>query len=129
RICSIGPPQRCVHPKPGRHDQRLTESGCVCHAVRAPRSNVTLAQATHAGSGAWNRGSIRTVPVNQSVGPLFDGCDPLLFISIFFLSTLDYQRSTSLFNSIFETSFRFFSFQHLTALTPQHLNSLLISIL
>jgi hypothetical protein len=43
---------------------------------------VTLAQAARAGSAAWNRGSMRTVPVNQSAGPLPDGRDPILFISI-----------------------------------------------
>ena len=30
-------------------------SGCVCHAVRAPGSNVTLAPATRAGGGAQRR--------------------------------------------------------------------------
>src|SRR5438309_4650821 len=81
RISSIGPPQRCAQPRPDV-TINVWPNGCVCHAVRAPGSNVTLAQATRAGSGAWNRGSIRTVPVNQSVGPSFDGCDPLLLISI-----------------------------------------------
>src|SRR5262249_57006784 len=37
-------------------------SGWVCHAVRAPGSNVTLAPSARAGAGAWNKGSIRTVP-------------------------------------------------------------------
>src|SRR6266446_2080528 len=60
RISSIGPPQRCAHPS----------------------SDVTLAAATRAGSGAWNSGSMRTVPVNQSAGPLFEGCDPHFLISI-----------------------------------------------
>ena len=58
-------------------------SGCVCHAVRAPGSNMTLAPRTRAGSGASNSGSMRTLPVNQSAGPLPDGCEPGLFISIF----------------------------------------------
>jgi hypothetical protein len=63
--------------------------------VRAPGSKVTLAPVTRAGSGAWNSGSIRTVPVNQSAGPLFELCDPALFISILLsqLSTLNYQLS------------------------------------
>src|SRR6266478_7363079 len=81
RISSIGPPSRWVHPKPDV-TIRVWPSGWVCQAVRAPGSNVTLAPATRAGSGAWNRGSIRTVPVNQSAGPLFDGCDPHFLISI-----------------------------------------------
>src|ERR1043166_6924238 len=82
RISSITPPSPCAHPKP-----ELTISvwpnGCVCHAVRAPGSNVTLAPRTRAGSGASNNGLIRTVPVKYSAGPLFEGCDPLLLISIF----------------------------------------------
>src|SRR6266568_6398964 len=56
--------------------------GCVCQAVRAPGSNVTLAPRTQAGSGASNNGSIRTVPVKYSAGPVFDGCDPRLLISM-----------------------------------------------
>src|SRR5205807_8898936 len=91
RISSIGPPSRCAQP---RLDVTINvwPNGCVCQAVRAPGSNVTLAPATHAGSGAWNRGSIRTVPVNQSAGPLFDGCEPLLFISIMIPSLCFWTR-------------------------------------
>ena len=54
----------------------------MCHAVRAPGSNVTLAPVARAGRGASNSGSIRTVPVNHSAGPLADGCEPLLLISM-----------------------------------------------
>jgi hypothetical protein len=56
----------------------------VCHAVREPGSKVTLAPETRAGAGAWNKGSMRTVPVNQSAGPLLDGCEPGLLISIYY---------------------------------------------
>src|SRR5207302_4236601 len=73
--------QRCAHPSP-EVTINVWPNGCACQAVRAPGSNVTLAPATRAGSDAWNNGSIRTVPVNQSAGPLFDGCEPLLLISI-----------------------------------------------
>src|SRR5213595_2208556 len=82
RISSIGPPQRCARPEPAV-TIRVWPSGCVCQAVRAPGSNVTLAPRTRAGSGASNSGSIRTLPVNQSAGPLLEGCEPLLLISIF----------------------------------------------
>ena len=58
-------------------------NGCVCQAVRAPRSKVTLAPRTRPGSGASNSGSMRTVPVNQSAGPLVDASDPTLLISMF----------------------------------------------
>jgi hypothetical protein len=57
-------------------------NGCVCQAVRAPGSKVTLALAPRAGAFASNSGSMRTVPVNQSAGPLTEACDPILLISI-----------------------------------------------
>src|SRR5450432_2367108 len=81
RIPSIGPPSRCARPAPAVTIS-VWPNGWVCQAVRAPGSNVTLAPRTRAGSGASNSGSIRTVPVNQSVGPLLEGCEPLLLISI-----------------------------------------------
>src|SRR5437588_12735121 len=72
RISSIDPPSLCAQPNP---DVTISvwPNGCMCHAVRAPGSNVTLAPRTRAGSGASNSGSIRTLPVNQSAGP-FDDC-------------------------------------------------------
>src|SRR5579872_6432570 len=81
RISSMGPPQRCARPQPAV-TIRVWPSGWECQAVRAPGSNVTLAPRTRAGSGASNRGSIRTLPVKYSAGPLPDGCEPLLLISI-----------------------------------------------
>src|SRR2546427_1520018 len=42
RISSIGPPQRCARPQPAV-TIRVWPSGWVCHAVRAPGSNVTVA--------------------------------------------------------------------------------------
>jgi hypothetical protein len=39
----------------------------------AAYSNVTLAPTARAGACGWNSGSIRTVPVNHSAGPLADG--------------------------------------------------------
>src|SRR5829696_4180031 len=81
RISSIGPPQRWARPTP---DVTISvwPSGWVCHAVRAPGSNVTFAPAARAGTGASNNGSTRTVPVNHSAGPFADGCEPLRLISI-----------------------------------------------
>src|SRR2546421_1419717 len=89
RIFSTGPPQRCARPQPAV-TINVWPSGCVCHAVRAPGSKVTLAPATRAGSGASNNGSIRTLPVNQSAGPSLDNCEPTLLISIpnFYLAAL-----------------------------------------
>ena len=54
----------------GRHDQSLTEG------MRMPRGSCSGLD------GASNNGSIRTVPVNQSVGPLPDGREPTRLISI-----------------------------------------------
>jgi hypothetical protein len=33
--------------------------------------------------GCLEQGSMRTVPVNHSAGPLLEGCDPLLLMFIF----------------------------------------------
>src|SRR5438874_3656323 len=81
RISSLGPPHRCAQPQPAV-TINVWPSGCVCHAVRAPGSKVTLAPATRAGSGGSSSGSIRTVPVNQSAGPLPDGRLPTRLISM-----------------------------------------------
>src|ERR1019366_2730236 len=81
RISSTGPPQRCTLPQPAV-TIRVWPSGWVCHAVRAPGSKVTLAPRTRAGAGGLNSGSTRTVPVKYSAGPLPEGCEPLLLISI-----------------------------------------------
>src|SRR5437899_806989 len=85
-MSSIGPPRRCTRPWPAV-TIRVWPSGWLCHAVRAPGSNVTLAPTTRAGSGASNRGSMRTAPVKYSAGPLPEGCAPLLLMSIFPFST------------------------------------------
>src|SRR6185369_17701812 len=84
RIGSIGPPHRCARPLPAVTIS-VWPSGCVCHAVRAPGSNVTFAPTARAGSGGLNSGSMRTVPVKYSAGPLPEGCDPLRLISIIFI--------------------------------------------
>src|ERR1700742_4255298 len=79
---SIGPPQRCARPEPAVTIS-VCPSGCVCHAVRADGSKVTIAPPMRAGSVPLNGESIRTVPVNQSAGPGLDGCEPFLLISMF----------------------------------------------
>src|SRR5438309_9530898 len=84
RISSTGPPTRCTQPQPAVTIS-VCPSGCVCHAVRAPGSNVTLAPETRAGSDLSNSGSTRTLPVNHSTGPFPDGCEPALLISILLL--------------------------------------------
>src|SRR5438128_3951302 len=84
RIFSIGPPQLCTTPQPAV-TMSVWPSGWTCHAVRAPGSNVTLTARTRAGSDAWISGSIRTLPVKYSAGPLPEGCEPLLLISILYL--------------------------------------------
>src|SRR6267143_6070427 len=83
RISSTGPPSRCTQPSPNV-TIRIWPSGCVCHAVRAPGSNVTALPAARAGGVTGNRGSIRTLPVNHSDGPVDGGCDPICWIFILF---------------------------------------------
>jgi hypothetical protein len=56
--------------------------GWVCQAVRAPGSNVIDALLARAGSVRSKRGSIRTLPVNQSAGPFPDGRVPMREISM-----------------------------------------------
>ena len=65
----------------GRDDQGLAERMRVPCGARA-RLERDAGAGTRAGSGAWNSGSIRTVPVNQSAGPLPEGCEPIRLISI-----------------------------------------------
>src|SRR5205807_5224929 len=80
-IASIGPPQRWTRPRPAV-TIRVWPSGWLCHAVRAPGSKVTLAPTARAGSGASNRGSMRTAPVKYSDGALPEGCEQLLLMSM-----------------------------------------------
>src|SRR3954469_18614249 len=81
RISRFGPPWHCTQPQPAVMIS-LCPSGCVCQAERAPGSKVTRAAETRDGSTAGNRGSIRTLPVNQLSGPLAEGCEPLCLMSI-----------------------------------------------
>src|SRR5712691_10697342 len=97
RISSIGPPSRCARPQPAV-TIRVWPSGWVCHAVRAPGSNVTLAPTARAGAGASNRGSTRTAPVKYSAGPLPEGCEPLLLMSIFSIPPLCLQKQRRMFS-------------------------------
>ena len=55
RISSFGPPSSCTQPQPAVTIS-VWPSGCVCQAVRAPGSKVTMAPPTRAGSGALNSG-------------------------------------------------------------------------
>src|SRR5690606_9534720 len=79
RITSMAPPSHCARPQP-EVTMIVCPSGWVCHAVRAPGSKVTCAAAVRAGVAGWNKGSIRTAPVNQSAGPLVDACDSARWI-------------------------------------------------
>ena len=84
RISSIGPPHRWARPQPAVM-MMVCPRGCVCQAVRAPGSKVTIATPTRAGAAPLNGESMRTVPVNQSAGPLLDGWEPIRVISILLL--------------------------------------------
>ncbi len=83
RMNFLEPSWRCTRPQPAV-TIRVWPSGWLCHAVREPGSNVTLAPTVRAGLFAWNKGSIRTAPVKYSVEPLVEGCEPLRLISISF---------------------------------------------
>src|SRR6266700_498647 len=95
RISSIDPPQRCTRPQPAVTIS-VWPSGCVCHAVRAFGSNVTLAPLVRAGSDRSKTGSTRTVPVKYSGGPLPDGCEPARLMSIVRLSGLSWSACCGL---------------------------------
>src|SRR6185312_389176 len=71
RISTIDSPSHCVQPQPAV-TIRVCPSGWVCHAERAPGSNVTLAHETRAGRGAVFKGSMRTLPVKNSAEPFTD---------------------------------------------------------
>ncbi len=101
RISSIAPPSRCTHPAPAV-TIRVCPRGCVCHTVRAPGSNVTLAPVTKPGSGAANSGSTRTVPVNQSAGPFVDACVPTRVMFIDDSPSSSSVKPTATTRSIYE---------------------------
>src|SRR5262249_25761567 len=86
-ISSIGPPQHCVQPSPAV-TIRVWPRGWVCQALRAPGSKGPRAPVARAGSGAGNRGSMRTAPVKFSAEPLAEGRDPLRLMSISPLSLI-----------------------------------------
>src|SRR5918911_2168373 len=88
RISPFGPPSLCTQPQPCVTTS-VCPSGCQCHADLAPGSKVTSAHELRAGSAACMSGSIRTLPVKYSPGPLPEGCDPLFLISILFTPLLD----------------------------------------
>ncbi|ADD77110.1 Hypothetical Protein PANA_1943 [Pantoea ananatis LMG 20103] len=48
-------------------------SGCVCQAVRAPGSKVTVAPPTRAGAAVLKGESMRTWPVKYVSGPFAEG--------------------------------------------------------
>src|SRR5688572_30671560 len=45
RMSFLGQPQHCTQPQPDV-TSKCCPSGCICHAVRAPGSNVTKAKDT-----------------------------------------------------------------------------------
>ena len=68
RITSSGPPRRWQRPSPST-TKIVCPFGCVCHAVRAPGVKWTLLALTREPSDGAATVSMKTAPVNQSLGP------------------------------------------------------------
>src|SRR2546428_6624751 len=81
RISSIGPPHCWTRPAPAV-TIKTWPAGCVCHAERAPGSNVTKPPEVREGSLAGKSGSTRTEPVKYWAQPFADDWEPLRAISI-----------------------------------------------
>src|SRR2546426_9851436 len=82
RISTFGWPSLCTQPMPDV-TIRVCPSGWVCHAERAPGSNVTLPPEVRDGELAGNRASMLTLPVKFASGPLLDARAPLRVMVIF----------------------------------------------
>jgi hypothetical protein len=81
-----------------------TTAGCyyerLAQWVTMPGSPGALLEppATRAGPGASKRGSMRTVPVKYSAGPLPEGCEPLLLMSMFSIPPPCLQKQRGMFS-------------------------------
>ena len=78
-----------LHPAASGRDQQGLPQRVGVPGGSAPGSNVTMAPVTRAGSVPLNGESIRTVPVNQSAGPLLEGCEPTRMM--FIIQTVNHQ--------------------------------------
>src|SRR3712207_1600269 len=81
-ISRFSPPSSCTQPVPDV-TIRIWPAGCVCHAERAPGSNVTNPPVDCMLFFAPNSGSTMTEPVKYSAGPLDEGREPFGEISAF----------------------------------------------
>ena len=66
----------------------------MCHAVRAPGSDVTRPPEVRDEGFALNKGSMRTEPVKFSAAPRRDGCEPLRVTVIDFDDSLEETQQT-----------------------------------
>src|SRR4051812_37021011 len=85
--CTL-PPHCCTQPEPAV-TMSVCPAGWVCHAERAPGSNVTLPPDVRDGAAASNSGSIRTEPVKYSAFPLADAWVPAFTTSTAFGASAD----------------------------------------
>src|SRR6266851_1854902 len=90
-ICRRSPPDSCTQPVPDV-TMSVWPAGWVCHAVRAPGSNVASPPVACVCAEASNNGSITTEPVKLCAGPLPEGRDPFGLISMSFVMRADLQR-------------------------------------
>ena len=74
-ISRFGLPSSCIHPIPDM-TIRIWPPGCVCHAERAPGSNVTMLPFEDVCWFAPKNGFTIAVPVKFAAGPLAEGHDP-----------------------------------------------------
>lgn len=81
-ISCFSPPSCCTQPVPDV-TIRICPSGWICHAERAPGSNVTLAPEVRDGELAGKRASTLTLPVKFASGSLLDARAPLRVMVIF----------------------------------------------
>ena len=71
-----------LHPPAARGDNEMLAQRVGVPECSSARLNVTLMPCARDGAVTSKRGSMRTVPVNQSDDPFLEGCEPALLMSM-----------------------------------------------